>query len=784
MVAVVARVLPWRRSRRPAAAEIADLIGCYRECHPGAPTDLIVRSFELADRAHRGQERLSGEQYIRHPVAVATIVAKLGLDDVSVAAALLHDAVEDTEVGLDLIEADFGPDVAVIVDGVTKLDRVHYDTKEDQQAASMRKMIVAIARDMRVLIVKLADRLHNLRTLAVMPQHKQRYIARETLDVYAPLAHRLGMQDVKQQLEDISFAALEPRRYAEIDQMVHQRTPERDLYLAQVLARVEARLAELGMRAEIHGRPKHMWSIYEKMVVKGRSFEEIFDLIGIRVLVGSVRDCYAALGSIHATWRPVQGRFKDYIAMPKFNLYQSLHTTVVGFQGKTLEVQIRTHEMHERAEHGVAAHWEYKKGPRVRKAAASGKRRAALSGGQAPGRLKSGKQASDMAWLERIIDWEQETSDPAEFMANLKIDLDTDEVYVFTPKGKVTELPMGATPVDFAYSIHTEVGHACVGSKVNGRLVALDSRLMSGDTVEILTSKASNARPSRDWLQFVVSRRAANKIKQWYLRERRSDAIEHGREDLIHALRREGLPARRLLKDTDGIFSSVAGQLNYSDHEALFAAIGQGHQSAASVATRFARTLRDDDESDDAHPAPRGHDRLPTTARRRAGRAEQRQDRHGTGVHVEGLDDILVRLSHCCGPVPPDEIVGYVTRGRGVSVHRTDCMNAIVLSEGQADRLIEVEWNVEHGGFFATTIMVHGLDRSGLLRDVSDVLAGHKLSILRSQTATDADRVARMSFEFELADVSQLDSVLSQVLALEGVFDAYRVMPGRRRSPG
>ncbi|MFQ5558534.1 MAG: RelA/SpoT family protein, partial [Acidimicrobiales bacterium] len=531
-MSTVTRVLPWLRSAgRPSGAEIADLLAVHREHHPRQPTDLIERAFELAAEAHRGQMRKSGEPYIRHPVAVATIVARQGLDDVTIAGALLHDAVEDTDVGLDRLEADFGGDLARVVDGVTKLDRVQYDTREQQQAASMRKMIVAIAQDLRVLIIKLADRLHNLRTIAALPEFKQERTARETLDVYAPLAHRLGMQDMKQQLEDLSFAALHPRRYAEIDQMLAQRAPERDIYLAQVLGEVQARLAELGIVADITGRPKHLWSIYEKMVVKGRSFDEIFDLVGIRVIVDSVRDCYAALGSIHATWRPVQGRFKDYIAMPKFNLYQSLHTTVVGPQGKTLEVQIRTSEMHGRAEFGVAAHWDYKD--------------------QEPG--------GDIAWLSRIVEWQSETSDPTEFMSNLKLDLDQDEVYVFTPKGKVIELPLGATPVDFAYAIHTDVGHACVGAKVNGRLVPLRTRLSSGDTVEVFTSHVDAAGPNRDWLKFVASRRAANKIKQWYSRERREDAIEHGRDDLVQALRREGLPARRLLKDD--LLREIAEQL-------------------------------------------------------------------------------------------------------------------------------------------------------------------------------------------------------------------------------
>ncbi len=744
-MATVTRVLPWRRgARRPAAAEIAPLLECYRQRHRDRSPVLILRAFDTAAAAHEGQMRLSGEPYIRHPVAVATIVARLGLDDVTIAASLLHDAVEDTDVALAAIEEDFGADVARIVDGVTKLDRVQYDTREQQQAASVRKMIVAIARDLRVLIIKLADRLHNLRTLAVLPAFKQDYIARETLDVYAPLAHRLGMQDLKQQLEDLAFAALEPRRYAEIDQMVQQRAPERGIYLEQVLGDVESRLAELGIKADVTGRPKHLWSIYEKMVVKGRSFEEIFDLIGIRVLVDSVRDCYAALGSIHATWRPVQGRFKDYIAMPKFNLYQSLHTTVVGPQGKTLEVQIRTRAMHDRAEHGVAAHWEY----------------------------KDAAPSEEMAWLSRIVDWQSETSDPAEFMSNLKTELDTDEVYVFTPAGKVIELPAGATPVDFAYSIHTDVGHACVGAKVNGRLVALDSRLLSGDVVEVFTTRTEGAGPSRDWLKFVASRRAANKIKQWYSRERRADAIENGRDDLIQALRREGLPAQRLLKDK--LLDAVAEQLNYSSTDLLFLAIGEGHQSASSVAGRFARALQGDDDAEGEQ------DRLPTTARRRAGHSRSDSD---VGVHVEGLDDILIRLSQCCAPVPPDDIMGFVTRGRGVSVHRADCVNAIGLAEGQTDRLIEVEWDADFAGKFSTTISVHALDRPGLLRDVTDVLAEHRLSIISARAETGDDFIARMDFEFELADLSQLDSVLSSVLALEAVFEAYRVVPGGNGRP-
>ena len=748
-MATVTRVLPWRRSvNRPASVEIAGLLEEFSRHHPRVSTDKIEKAFSIAEEAHQGQRRKSGEPYIRHPVAVATIVARQGLDDTAVAAALLHDAVEDTSVGLDDLVRAFDPELAQIVDGVTKLDRVHYDTKEEQQAATMRKMIVAIAQDLRVLIIKLADRLHNLQTIAGMPPHKQERSARETLDVYAPLAHRLGMQDMKMQLEDLSFASLEPRVYAEIDQMIHQRAPERDLYLAQVIADVQARLAELGIRAEVDGRPKHLWSIYEKMVVKGRSFDEIFDLVAIRVICDSVRDCYGALGSIHATWRPVQGRFKDYIAMPKFNLYQSLHTTVVGPQGKSLEVQLRTREMHARAEYGVAAHWDYKE--------------------DEPG------GGGDLAWLNRIVEWQSETQDPTEFMSNLKFDLDQDEVFVFTPKGRVVELPVGATPVDFAYTIHTDVGHSCIGSKVNGRLVPLDTRLESGDSIEIFTSKVEGAGPSRDWLKFVASRRAANKIKQWYTRERREDAIEEGREDLIQALRREGLPARRILKEP--VFAEVIEAMNYVDEDALYAAIGEGHVTSHTVAERLGRELRGEDE----RPAEVETSRLPSTVTRRTG--GRRRPTQAAGVHVEGLDDIMIRLSRCCSPVPPDEILGFVTRGRGVSAHRSDCLNATELSAGQPDRLIEVEWDAEHTGRFPTTIEVRALDRSSLLVDVAGVLSDHGLNVTGVSTETGDDAVAKMQFEFELADVSQLDSVLSSLFGVESVYDAYRILPGAARN--
>ncbi len=629
--------------------------------------------------------------------------------------------------------------MAAIVDGVTKLDRLNFDSKEAQQAATMRKMLVAMAKDVRVLIIKLADRLHNMRTIGALPDWKQERIAKETIDIYAPLAHRLGMQDIKQQLEDLSFAALHPKRYAEIDHMVASRAPERDLYLTQVLEQVRQRLAELRIDAEVTGRPKHLWSIYEKMVVKGKPFDEIFDLLGIRVLVDSVKDCYAALGSIHATWKPVQGRFKDYIAMPKFNLYQSLHTTVVGPQGKPLEVQIRTREMHQRAEIGVAAHWAYKG-----------------DGGQ-----------SDLPWLTRIIDWERETQDPAEFMANLKVDLEQDEVFVFTPKGKVITLPVGSTPIDFAYTIHTEVGHSCIGARVNGRLVPLDSKLTSGDTVEIFTSKVEGAGPSRDWLQIVRTQRAANKIRQWFSRERREDAKENGRDELQKAMRREGLPVQKLMNSPT--LQELATSLKFLDLEALFIAIGENHISAKSVANRLARSLREADGEQE--------EQLPTTVlqpRRRPNRQRQ-----AVGVHVEGLDDLMVRLSRCCTPVPGDEIIGFITRGRGVSVHRADCANAKSLTASEGDRLIDVEWDTNINGTFVATIEVKALDRARLLSDVARALSDHHVNILSSNSATGSDRVSRMRFEFELGDPGHLDSLVSTIKRIESVYDAYRVVPGK-----
>ena len=751
-MSTVDRVLPWRRHHETAATTaLAPLLASYRSHHPRARIDTINRAYHMAAEAHRNQKRSSGESYIFHPMAVAKIVADIGLDETSVVAALLHDAVEDTEITLGDVTEHFGDDVAWIVDGVTKLERIRFDSREAQQAATMRKMLVAMAKDLRVLVIKLADRLHNMRTLAGMPTDKQRRIAQETIDIYAPLAHRLGMQEVKQQLEDLSFAALHPKRYAELDHLVATRTPEREVYLAQAVSELRTRLGELGIEAEVTGRGKHLWSVYEKMVLKNREFDEIFDIVAVRVIVDSIRDCYAALGSIHGRWRPVVGRFKDYIAMPKFNLYQSLHTTVIGPAGRPIEVQIRTQEMHQRAEWGVAAHWAYKD---------SGKGR-----NRSNGRATANTASNDMDWLNRIIDWQEEVSDPAQFMQNLKTDLEHDEVFVFTPKGKVITLPIGSTPVDFAYAVHTEVGHACIGSKVNGRLVSLDQALASGDTCEIFTSKVETAGPSQDWLQFVVSHRAKNKIRQWFSRERREDMIESGREDLTDEFRREGLPVQKVWGSEQ--LREVIADLGYVEQETFLAAIGEHHQSARAVAQRVARAFRGGSD----------RDQLPSTVL--APPPSRRTAPDGIGVHVEGLDDVLARLANCCTPVPGDEITGFITRGRGVSVHRTDCANAASLAEEQATRMIDVEWDGERSDqTFTAGVEVVALDRSRLLRDVANALGDQGVNILGCETVTGDDRVARMRFQFEMSNPAQLASVLNTIKRIDSVYDAFRLLPG------
>ena len=720
-------------------SSIERLIARFNEHHENGDVELIRRAGIAAINAHEGQLRRTGEPYVTHPIAVAGITADLGLDEVTIAAALLHDAVEDTGVTTKWLDSEFGAQVAAVVDGVTKLDRLEFDSKEAQQAATIRKMFIAMAQDWRVLLIKLADRLHNMRTISVMPMQRQRAIAQETLDVYAPLAHRLGVQQVKWQLEDLSFATLHPKRYAEIEQMVAARQPERESYLAEVMATLLAKLDEFNIYAEVRGRPKHFWSIYEKMVVGGKEFDDIFDLVGLRLIVDEERDCWAALGAIHALWSPVQGRFKDYINSPKFNLYQSLHTTVIGPRGKSVEVQVRTLEMHRRAEFGVAAHWSY----------------------------KEGASAKEVAWMQRLADVEEEEKDPIAFLEALKLDLGQDEVYLFTPKGRVIALIEGATPIDFAYAVHTEVGHHCVGAKVNGRLVPLDTVLRSADVVEIVTSKNENAGPSRDWLNVAQSSRAKSKIRQWFQRERRDDAIEGGREELTKALRREGLPIATSLSSS--ALDAVITSMNLEDRDALFMSIDSDQISALAVVQRLDRELR----GGDAEQMPTTVAKVPRTSR---------TTRRTAGVYVEGLDDVMIHLARCCSPVPGDSIMGFITQGRGVSVHRDDCSNAVALAQRLGERIIDVEWDGSAGGQYRAVLEIMAFDRSRLLLDVSKVVAEYHLNIISSSSTTSGARIVRMIFDVELADPTHLSSLLAALKGVDGVFDAFRQLPGQHKT--
>ncbi|MEU8434647.1 bifunctional (p)ppGpp synthetase/guanosine-3',5'-bis(diphosphate) 3'-pyrophosphohydrolase [Streptomyces sp. NPDC029216] len=719
----------------------------------------IEQAYQVAERWHRGQKRKSGDPYITHPLAVTTILAELGMDPATLMAGLLHDTVEDTEYGLDQLRRDFGDAVALLVDGVTKLDRVKFG--EAAQAETVRKMVVAMAKDPRVLVIKLADRLHNMRTMRYLKREKQEKKARETLEIYAPLAHRLGMNTIKWELEDLAFAILYPKMYDEIVRLVAERAPKRDEYLAIVTDEVMVDLRAARIKATVTGRPKHYYSVYQKMIVRGRDFAEIYDLVGIRVLVDTVRDCYAALGTVHARWNPVPGRFKDYIAMPKFNMYQSLHTTVIGPNGKPVELQIRTFDMHRRAEYGIAAHWKYKQ----QTVAGASKVRTDVP--QAAKGSAGQDTVNDMAWLRQLLDWQKETEDPGEFLDSLRFDLSRNEVFVFTPKGDVIALPAGATSVDFAYAVHTEVGHRTIGARVNGRLVPLESTLDNGDLVEVFTSKAEGAGPSRDWLGFVKSPRARNKIRAWFSKERRDEAIEHGKDAIARAMRKQNLPIQRIL--TGDSLVTLAHEMRYPDISSLYAAIGEGHVAAQGVVQKLVQALGGEEAANEdiEESIP------PSRARtKRRGKADP-------GVVVKGVDDVWVKLARCCTPVPGDPIIGFVTRGSGVSVHRADCVNVDSLSQ-QPERMLEVEWAPTQSSVFLVAIQVEALDRSRLLSDVTRVLSDQHVNILSAAVQTSRDRVATSRFTFEMGDPKHLGHVLKAVRGVEGVYDVYRVTSARR----
>ncbi len=712
------------------------MIRSLRTNHPKADVALVEKAFSIAEQAHSSQLRKSGEPYISHPVAVAQILADLGIGATTIAAALLHDTVEDTPYSIEKLRSDFGEEVSMLVDGVTKLDKIKFG--DSAQAETVRKMVVAMSKDIRVLVIKLADRLHNARTWKYVSEQSAKRKAQETLEIYAPLAHRLGISTLKLELEDLSFEILYPKVYEEIVNLVTQRTPMREQYLDEVIGAIESDLKSERIKGKVAGRPKQYYSIYQKMVVRGREFDEIYDLVGIRVLVGSVRDCYAVLGAIHARWNPVPGRFKDYIAMPKFNLYQSLHTTVIGPSGRAVEIQIRTSEMDQRAQYGVAAHWMYKE--------QAGKSQATTQ--------------DDLLWLKHLSDWQAETKDPGEFLDALRFEIGAKEVYVFTPKGKVVGLPTGATAVDFAYAVHTEVGHKTIGAKVNGRITPLDSVLSSGDVVEVLTSKSVDASPSKDWLNFVASPRARAKIKHHFSQERREDAIEAGKDQLTKTMRKLGLPLQQLMS-ADSL-GKIVGELGIQDLSALFASIGEGQISAQSIIDRLTVPDVNEDENESEFELPSA----PKSFRKVA--------TGDSGVLVKGDGDVMVKLARCCTPVPGDAIMGFVTRGSGVSVHRNDCKNADSLKL-ESERLVDVSWAPSSKRLFLVQIQVEALDRSGLLSDVTRVLSEHHVNILSASVSTRTDRIALSRFVFEMGDPAALDHLLAAVKRIEAVYDVYRV---------
>ena len=704
--------------------------------------DRVEAAFVFACEHHADQRRKSGEDFIVHPVGVAKICAGLRLDTETLCAALLHDTVEDTTASLDEVRAQFGEEIATLVDGVTKLTGITFQSRDEAQAENYRKMMVAMASDVRVILIKLADRLHNMRTIGAMPKQKQIDKAKETLEIYAPIAHRLGIHAIKWELEDLAFAALHPRKYQDIKGLVNQQREEREDYVRHAGEGLLSELDALGIRAEIAGRAKHFYSIYAKMTKKGREFNEIYDLTAMRVIVDSVKDCYGAVGVIHSLWKPLPGRFKDFIAMPKFNMYQSLHTTVIGPEGLPLEIQIRTREMHDRAEFGVAAHWSYKTG-----------------GGIPEGEAK-------LKWLRSMLDWQQDAQDPQEFMEALKVDLFEDEVFVFTPKGEVKSLAGGATPLDFAYEVHTEIGHRCVGAKVNGKMVPLHYELKSGDIVEVLTSKRERG-PSRDWLAVVRTTRARNKIKQWFKAESREDTEHAGRELLQEQLRKAGLPAQKIVSSS--LLADVIREMGFRKAEEFYIALGGAKVSPKVVINKVMQRLKQGEAAED-ETAP---EQLLT------GRRQRRRPTNASseyGIRVEGVDDVMLRLAKCCRPVPGDEIVGYISLGRGITIHREDCANAVNLAK-DPERFVPVSWEGDHEAAFKVELQVNGYDRHRLLEDLSRTFAEAGINIVEARCLVEHPMVQNR-FVVEVVDTATLKATVSRLRSIDSVFDAYRVTPG------
>ena len=718
---------------------IESLIQKVKSYNGKMDTRLLQEAYKFASAQHAQQVRRSGEEFILHPLGVAHILADMQMDEVTLAAALLHDVVEDTDITLENIKDRFGPEVAEIIDGVTKLDRISFRNREEEQAENFRKMFVAMAKDIRVIIIKLADRLDNMRTIGHLSEERQREKARETLEIYAPLAHRLGISQLKWQLEDLSFATMYPLRFQEIVEMVDQRRPEREAYVEEVKRDLQTQLKKSHIKAEISGRVKHYYSIYSKMKERGKQFDEIYDLFAVRVLVQSKEDCYAVLGIVHSLWQPVPGRIKDYIAKPRFGIYQSLHTTVIGPQGKPLEIQIRTFDMHRTAEFGIASHWRYKEAQRSQE-----------------------KIRERLSWIKSIVEWQRELSDPQEFMENLKIDLFQDEVFVFTPKGDVIDLPRGSTPIDFAYAIHTEVGHRCVGAKVNDRLVPLEYNLRNGDIVNIITSNTSPG-PSKDWMKIVKTTRAKTKMRQWFSKERRVEDTQEGKEALLKNMRKARLAVQKIL-GSDLLERIAQEEYGFTSVEDLYASMGSGKTSPQQVVNHMVSRLEAEGAVEEVLPA--------------APRKRRRPPAYTRGVRVEDVENVLVRIAHCCNPVPYDNIVGFVTRGRGVSVHRADCPNAAHMLE-QDYRRIEVSWDTQQPTSFQVEICVEAMDRPRLLRDITTVMGEFHVNILSATMNIDRESVAVSRFVFELGNIAHLEDMLRNIRKVDSVYNAYRVIPGR-----
>jgi guanosine-3',5'-bis(diphosphate) 3'-pyrophosphohydrolase len=700
--------------------------------------DKVERAFDFACERHADQMRYSGDEFITHPVGVAQICAGMRLDTETLCAALLHDTVEDTSATLEEVRDEFGEEITALVDGVTKLTGMNFESRDERQAENYRKMMVAMATDVRVILIKLADRLHNMRTLGALPKQKQTLKSHETLEIYAPLAHRLGIHAIKWELEDLAFATLHPRKYAEIKQLVAQQRDEREDYVTEAGSFLSEELEEVGIQAEISGRAKHFYSIYTKMAKKGREFNEIFDLTAMRVIVGSVKDCYGAVGVIHSLWKPLPGRFKDFVAMPKANMYQALHTTVIGPEGKPLEIQIRTEEMHKLAEYGIAAHVAYKEG-----------------GQGDPKREK-------MTWLRQLVEAEGE-QDPAEFLESLKVDLFEDEVFVFTPKGEVKSLSAGSTPLDFAYAVHTDVGHSCVGAKVNGAIVPLHYQLRSGDIVEVLTAKQKRA-PSLDWLKLVRTNRARNKIRAWFKEERREDAERDGREGLDEALRKRGVPMQKMAGSP--LLADVIREMGFRKGTEFYIALGQGKISTKTVVNKILQRLKAGEavDVDDLRPASEHSDR-----------ARRTKDASNYGIVVKGVEDVAVRLAKCCRPVPGDEIAGYVSLGRGITIHRADCKNVKALKRAP-ERFVDVGWEGDNEASYRVEVQIDAYDRTRLLEDLSRTFSEGGINIMGATCTTNPPMV-KNKFVIEVGDTEQLKHAITRLRNVESVFDAYRITP-------